>query len=138
MVHTEKTVVDEPAEKQQSIGLASRLLSCLGICLVDCSETFGMSNTWMMRWKSSRIAVFIKYRPNNSSATLYRCYFDLQPPLNSSIIGFLSRVEAFENEDSASFTRWRKNPFFGMSEEQMKIMADLMCEPTERKQEDGQ
>ena len=31
MVHIETTVVGRPAEKQQSIGLASRLLNCLGI-----------------------------------------------------------------------------------------------------------
>lgn len=138
MEHTESTVVGRPAEKQQSIGLASRLLSCLGICLVDCSKSLREPNMWMMKWSAnewSKLSVFFTY----GHGTPFGCYFELEPPIDSSFPKFLTKVAALEDPSSAgSFTDWRENPFFGMSEEQMKIMADLMCEPAERKQEDGQ
>jgi len=139
MAQIENTAVGKPVEKQQSIDLASRLLSCLGLCLVDCSKTLGMSNKWMMRWSTNMLAVFFKYRYTKTSYPYFRCHFELEPPIDSSFPKFLSKVAAFEDPSSASgFTDWKENPFFGMSEEQMKITADLMCEHIERKQEDGQ
>ena len=133
--HTENTEVGRPAEKQQSTGLASRLLSCLGIRLVDCSKSLGERNMWMMKWSDSLLTVFYKCK------SYYRCHFELEPPIDSSFPKFLAKeVAAFEDPSATgtNFTVWKENPFFGMSEEQMKIMADLMCEPIERKQEDGQ
>lgn len=138
MEHTENTEVGRSAEKQQSIGLASRLLSYLGVCLVDCSKSLGERNMWMMKWTSdrfSKLTVFYKCR------SYYRCHFELEPPIDSSFPKFLAKeVAAFEDPlaTGSNFTVWKENPFFGMSEEQMKIMTDLVCEPAERKQEDGQ
>lgn len=140
MEHTENTEVGRLAEKQQIIGLASRLLSCLGIHLEDCSKSLGERNMWMMKWSSNRwskLTVFFIYRYSKTSSPYYKCHFELEPPIDSSFPKFLTKVDAFEDPSSAGFfTSWKKNPFFGMSEEQMKIIADLMCEPTERKQED--
>ena len=123
MARIEKTEISKPAEKQQSIGLASRLLSYLGLCLVDCSKSLGKRNMWMMKWSSSRfskLTVFYKYR------SYYRCHFELEPPIDSSFPKFLAKVAAFEDPSIAgNFTKWKENPFFGMSEEQMKITLDL-------------
>ena len=120
----EKTVVGKPAEKQQSIGLASRLLSWLGLCLVDCSKSLGKRNMWMMKWSSNRfpkLTVFYKYR------SYYTCHFELEPPIDSSFPKFLAKVAAFEDPSAAgsNFKVWKENPFFGMVEEQMKITLDL-------------
>lgn len=128
MAHVdEKTTVGEPAEEQQqSIGLASRLLNYLGLCLVDCSKILGKRNMWMMKWTSdrfSKLSVFYKYR------SYYRCHFELEPPIDSSFPKFLAKeVAAFEDPSAAdsNFTVWKENPFFGMSEEQMKITLDLI------------
>ncbi len=122
MAHIEKTAVGRPAEKQQSICLASRLLSQLGICLVDCSKSLRERNMWMMKWSDSLLTVFYKYR------SYYRCHFELVPPIDSSFPKFLAKVAAFEDPSatSSNFTVWKENPFFGMSEEQMKITLDLV------------
>lgn len=124
MAHVdEKTMVGKPTEEQQkSIGLASRLLIQLGICLVDCSKSLRERNMWMMKWSDSLLTVFYKYR------SYYRCHFELVPPIDSSFPKFLAKVAAFEDPSatSSNFTVWKENPFFGMSEEQMKITLDLV------------
>lgn len=124
MAHVdEKTMVGKPTEEQQkSIGLASRLLSWLGVCLVDCSKSLREHNMWMMKWSDSLLTVFYKYR------SYYRCHFELVPPIDSSFPKFLAKVAAFEDpsDTGSNFTVWKENPFFGMSEEQMKITLDLV------------
>lgn len=136
MAHIESTAVGRPAEKQQSTSLASRLLSCLGLCLVDCSKSLGERNMWMMKWTSnefSKLTVFYKYR------SYYRCHFELEPPIDSSFPKFLAKVDAFEDPSatSSNFTVWKENPFFGMSEEQMKITLDLVGSTEGRREEEG-
>ena len=80
---------------------------------------------WMMKWTSnefSKLTVFYKYR------SYYRCHFELEPPIDSSFPKFLAnKVDAFEDPSAtdSKFTVWKENPFFGMSEEQMKITLDL-------------
>ena len=93
---------------------------------------------WMMKWTSdrfSKLTVFYKYR------SYYRCHFELEPPIDSSFPKFLAKVDAFEDPSAASsnFTVWKENPFFGMSEEQMKITLDLAGggEATEEGEEGG-
>lgn len=129
----EKTTVGEPAEEQQkSIGLASRLLKCLGVCLVDCSKSLGVRNMWMMKWSSSRpskLTVFFRYGYGKT----FKCHFELEPPIDSSFPKFLAKVAAFEGPSTtANFTNWKENPFFGMSKEQMKIALDLAGDAEER------
>jgi hypothetical protein len=120
----EKTTFGEPAEEQQqSIGLAFRLLNYLGLCLVDCSKSLREPNMWMMKWSDSLLTVFYKYK------SYYRCHFELEPPIDSSFPKFLAKeVAAFEDPSAtdSNFTVWKENPFFGMSEEQMKITLDLI------------
>lgn len=126
MALVEKTLVGRPAEKRQSIGLASRLLSSLGICLVDYSKSSRERNVRMMRWSANTQAVFFRYRYSKTSPAYFRCYFELELPIDSSFPKFLAKIEAFEDPSNAgNFTVWKKNPFFGMSEEQMKITLDL-------------
>ena len=132
MAHAEKRSIaaGKPAEKQQSTGLASRLLDCLGVCLVDCSKSLGERNMWMMKWADSKLTVFYKYR------SYYRCHFELPPPIDSSFPKFLAKVAAFEYPSTTSnFTNWKENPFFGMSEEQMNIALDLVGSAEERGRE---
>lgn len=122
MAQIEKTVVGKPTEKQQSIDLASRLLSYLGICLVDCSKNLGKRNMWMMKWSDNSLAVCYKCK------SYYRYHFELEPPIDSSFPKFLAKeVAAFEDPSAidSNFIVWKENPFFGMSEEQMKITLDL-------------
>ena len=117
MVQAENIVVGRSAEKQQSAGLASRLLNCLGICLVDCSKSLRERNMWMMKWsanKWSKLSVFFTYGHSKP----FGCYFELEPPIDSSFPKFLSKIAAFEDPSRAGFfTGWKENPFFGMSEE---------------------
>ena len=137
MAHIENTVVGRPVEKQQSIGLASRLLNCLGMRLVYCSERLRERITWMMKWtseKQSNQTVFFTYGPSK----LFRCYFELEPPIDSSFPKFLAKIDVFEDYSSTGdSTNWKENPFFGMSEEQMKITLDL-AETIEEGEESGQ
>lgn len=131
MAQIEKTAVGRPAEKQQSIGLASRLLSYLGLCLVDCSKSLGKRNVWMMKWSDNSLTVCYKCR------SYYRYHFELEPPIDSSFPKFLAKeVAAFEDPLAidSNFTVWKENPFFGMSEEQMKITLDL-AETIEKREE---
>ena len=131
MAHIEKTADGRPTEKQQSIGLASRLLSHLGICLVDCSKSLGKRNMWMMKWSDNLLTVCYKYR------SYYRYHFELEPPIDSSFPKFLAKeVAAFEDPLAidSNFTVWKENPFFGMSEEQMKIVLDLVGAAEEREE----
>lgn len=136
MVHIENTVVSRLAEKQQSIGLASRLLNCLGIRLIACSERLNKRNMWMMKWTSekwSNQTVFFTYGPSK----LFTCYFELEPPIDSSFPKFLVKIDAFEGPSSAGdSTNWKENHFFGMTEEQMKITLDL-AETIEEGEESG-